>query len=98
VTDIVERLRRWGSVMCVEGADEIERLRLGRETMGNLWAREKEARHEREAEIERLREFVSWVDAWVSNPVRAYSVSALDGLFGMTRDRIAALTTGRGDV
>lgn len=38
-----------------------------------------------------LRDFVGWVESWVSNPVGAYSVSALDGLFGMTRDKIAAL-------
>ncbi len=43
-------------------------------------------------EIARLRAFVSWVDSWVSNPVGAYSVSALDGLFGMTRDKIAVLS------
>ncbi len=43
-------------------------------------------------EIARLRDFVNWVDSWVSNPVGSYSVSALDGLFGMTRDRIAELT------
>ena len=43
------------------------------------------------AEKERLQEFVNWVDSWVSNPVGSYSVSALDGLFGMTRDRIAKL-------
>lgn len=42
-------------------------------------------------ELARLREFVGWVDSWVSNPVGAYSVSALDGLFGMTRDKIASL-------
>lgn len=42
-------------------------------------------------EIIRLREFVAWVDSWVSNPIGSYSVSALDGLFGMTRDKIAAL-------
>jgi chromosome segregation ATPase len=35
-------------------ADEIERLTNGRDTMGNLWAKEKESRHAAEAEIERL--------------------------------------------
>lgn len=39
-----------------------------------------------------LREFVSWVDSWVSTPAASYSTAALDGLFGMTRDRIAALS------
>lgn len=43
------------------------------------------------AEINNLRQFIDWIDSWVSNPVGSYSVSALDGLFGMTRDKIAAL-------
>jgi hypothetical protein len=42
-------------------------------------------------DISRLRQFVDWVDAWVSSPVNSYSLSALDGLFLMTRDGIAAL-------
>ena len=42
-------------------------------------------------QIERLRDFVSWVDIWVSNPVGSYSVHSLDGLFGITRDKIEAL-------
>lgn len=37
---------------------------------------------------EALIDFMRWVDSWVSNPVGSYSVDALDGLFGMTRDRI----------
>lgn len=41
-----------------------------------------------EDENERLMRFVEWVDGWVSHPVGSYSVYALDGLFGMTRDRI----------
>lgn len=44
------------------------------------------------AEIKRLRAFVDWVDSWVSNPVTSYSVYALDGLFGLTRHKLAALT------
>ena len=46
---------------------------------------------ELEAENERLREFSTWVDTWVSNPVTSYSVYALDGLFGTARDKLAAL-------
>jgi hypothetical protein len=38
-----------------------------------------------------LVDFMRWVDSWVSHPVGSYSVAALDGLFGMTRDKIAAL-------
>ena len=34
---------------------------------------------------------LAWVDTWVSNPSGSYSVEALNGLFGMTRDRLAAL-------
>jgi len=48
--------------------------------------------HEQAQEIERLREFVGWIDTWISNPARAYSHDALEGLFGMTRDKIAALS------
>ena len=45
-----------------------------------------------EAEIERLRSIIDFVDSWVSNPVGAYSVDALNGLFSMTRDRINAIS------
>ena len=38
-----------------------------------------------------LGEFAAWVETWVANPVTAYSVQALDGLFAMTRDRLAAI-------
>lgn len=44
-------------------------------------------------ENDRQRDVIDWIDAWISNPVGAYSVNALDGLFKMTRDKIAALTT-----
>lgn len=44
----------------------------------------------------RLLAFVEWVDTIVSNPVSLYSVHALDGLFGMTRDKIAALSGEEG--
>jgi hypothetical protein len=43
------------------------------------------------ADVKKLRDFANWVEAWVSHPASSYSVSALDGLFGMTRDRIAFL-------
>lgn len=49
-----------------------------------------------ETVVEALRDFVAWVDTWVSNPVGAYSVDALNGLFGMARDRIAALAAKDG--
>ena len=45
-----------------------------------------------EAEIERLRGIIGFVDSWVSNPVGSYSVEALNGLFGMTRNRINSVT------
>ena len=51
-----------------------------------------EALGKKQVENERLREFVGWIDSWVSNPVGSYSVAALDGIFGMTRDRIAKLS------
>jgi hypothetical protein len=59
-------------------------------------SRELEREHAAEVEKEELRQlraFRDWVESWVSNPVGAYSVSALDGLFGMTRDKIAAIRT-----
>jgi hypothetical protein len=43
-------------------------------------------------DVKKLRDFAMWVDTWVSNPAASYSTAALDGLFGMTRDRIAALS------
>lgn len=42
-------------------------------------------------EIRNLRQIVGWVETWVSNPAASYSTAALDGLFGLTRDKIAAL-------
>lgn len=41
--------------------------------------------------IQQLEDFASWIETWTANPISAYSVFAIDGLFGMTRDRIAAL-------
>lgn len=41
--------------------------------------------------IARQQQVIDWVDGWVSNPVGAYSVSALAGLFAMTRDKINSL-------
>lgn len=43
------------------------------------------------AEIERQKAVIDWVESWVHNPVGSYSVSALDGLFAMTRDKITSL-------
>lgn len=53
-----------------------------------------------QAERDRAVAALDYVDSWVSNPVGAYSVGALDGLFGLTRDKIAAIrsrTTGGAD-
>lgn len=41
--------------------------------------------------IRRQKDVIDWVESWISNPVGSYSVAALDGLFAMTRDRIAEL-------
>lgn len=43
--------------------------------------------------LEQAQAVIDWIDSWVSNPVGSYSVSALDGLFGMTRDKIATLSS-----
>lgn len=66
--------------------DLVERLRDA--TYQNAPSRCMEAANE----IERLRAFMGWVEAWASNPAASYSTAALDGLFGMTRDKIAALS------
>lgn len=42
-------------------------------------------------ELEKLHDFALWIDTWISNPAASYSNAALDGLFGMARDRMAAL-------
>lgn len=42
-------------------------------------------------EAQQLRLFVGFVESVVSNPIGSYSVSALDGIFGLMRDKIAAL-------
>lgn len=52
----------------------------------------REAYSEARQEAKQLRDFVSWVDAWVSNPVGSYSYPALAGLFSQTRENIALLT------
>lgn len=44
-----------------------------------------------QAEVQQLSGFTDWVETWVSNSAGSYSSDALDGLFGMARDRIAAL-------
>lgn len=51
----------------------------------------RQAIHEVADELASLREFARWVDTWISNPAASYSTDALDGLFGMARDRIALL-------
>lgn len=43
-------------------------------------------------DLKKLRDFAAWVETWVSNPAASYSTSALDGLFGITRDRLAAVS------
>jgi hypothetical protein len=68
---------------------EIERLQAAKRAALKL-------ADERAIEANGLRQVVDWVDTWVSNPVGSYSVAALDGLFAMTRDRIAALTDENG--
>lgn len=40
-----------------------------------------------------LKAFAEWIATWVNSPAGAFSTDALDGLFGMTRDRLARLAT-----
>lgn len=88
MTDIIEHLRREASkqdmLACedmLKAADEIEKLR----------ARALKAEDLIE-ELDQFRSFVYWIETWVSQPASAFSTDALEGLFGMTRDRIAALS------
>lgn len=74
-------------------------MRVEQEEMLRAYARNAVDRTELEAAIsallderDALVDFASWVDSWVSNPVTSYSVDALDGLFGLTRDRLEALS------
>jgi hypothetical protein len=41
---------------------------------------------------DKQRAVLDFVESWVSNPVGAYSIHALDGLFALTRDKINALS------
>ncbi len=55
--EVEQQRKQWEDIWRrnVDLLAEIERLRVGRETMGNLWAREREARYSAEGEIERLK-------------------------------------------
>ena len=41
--------------------------------------------------VEQLQDFADWVDCWVSNPATSYSVYAIEGLFDMTRTKLAIM-------
>jgi hypothetical protein len=79
--DLIKRLQPYYNDLPVEGMNALDEL--------------VNAVRDLQAQNIRLLAFVEWVDTIVSNPVSLYSVHALDGLFGMTRDKIAALS---GDV
>lgn len=81
--------------------DVVERLRdnLGDQfTVGGCQGCYRNVMDEAADEIARLRRektalvgFVNWIETWATGCASAYSLHAIDGLFGMTRDRIAAL-------
>ncbi|MDI3563523.1 hypothetical protein [Bradyrhizobium sp. Arg816] len=50
-----------------------------------------------EALVEKQRSCIDWISTWVSQPAGNFSVYALDGLFGMARDRIASLASSSND-
>lgn len=56
----------------------------------------REAYREVRQEAKELRDFVAWVDTWVSNPIGSYSYPALAGLFSQAKEKIAILTHGSG--
>jgi hypothetical protein len=82
--------KTWRSKPCGEGCywqpqdSEINRLRAEYDQVRAILS-------DRENEITRLRTFVGWVDSWVSNPVGSYSTVGLEGLFALTRDKLAEL-------
>lgn len=76
----------------MEEARERDRLRAELAQSREMCTKFEAAVGEDVGTILQLREFAGWVDAWVSNPVGAYSVHALDGLFRMTREKLAALS------
>ncbi len=102
-SDLVDKSQAWDAIS--EKNDEIERLRsllaasearaseyfdrLG-ESVAKCMSID-EARQAAESQLKTARKVLDWVESWVSNPVGGYSVHALDGLFGMTRDKIATL-------
>lgn len=55
------------------------------------WKKDAKALHDRLSRHQELRAFVDWVESWTSQPVGAYSVYALAGLFSQTREKILAL-------
>lgn len=56
----------------------------------------REAYRDARQEAKELRDFVAWVDAWVSNTVGSYSYPALAGLFSQTQERIRLLSLSNG--
>lgn len=85
--------------MSEQGRDIYDRLRSLQKGDRVFSMSYKSACKEAADEIERLRaqlasatKALDWVESWVHNPVGSYSVAALDGLFAMTRDRIAELS------
>jgi hypothetical protein len=67
-------------------------IKEGIEEVRQAWNARGHAQTGQEPDTRALLQFVGWVDSWVSNPVGAYSVHALDGLFRLTREKIAALS------
>jgi hypothetical protein len=101
MSDIVERLRVQRGASGKENpdsiynkaADEIDRLR---ERCEAYKGQVKDGANEivlLRGQVEKQKACLNFVDAWVSQPVGAYSVYALDGLFRRTREHIAAATS-----
>jgi hypothetical protein len=82
MSDMIERVAK---AICNRADDEFEPNR-------DFWLPYARAAIEAMPDLQKLQEFAAWVETWVSNPVGAYSVQALDGLFAMTRERLAALS------
>jgi chromosome segregation ATPase len=93
--ETVESLRakgHWGSAKILEQADtitrltaEVERLKEGRETMGNLWAKERAARVAAEAEV-------GWLEA-ARAPEMADEITNLRAAISKLESELASALT-----
>lgn len=71
-------------------AARVKELEVAADEVDGFWLKDVTRADKAEASLREAVEVIGWIDAWVSNPVGSYSVSALSGLFSVTRERINA--------